>query len=94
MTSRPKPPQSQAAERSAKLDRPGVYFKDPIAVHADPGLTEAEKARVLATLEQDARQLQIASGEGMSNGEPNRLRDVRLARLASLRRGTGRKRRD
>ena len=45
-------------------------FDAPIEIVADPSLSKQEKAETLEDLEQDARQLAIASGEGMSGGEP------------------------
>jgi hypothetical protein len=46
-------------------------FDAPIEVVADPSLSKQEKAEALEDLEQDARQLAIAFGEGMSGGEPD-----------------------
>jgi hypothetical protein len=49
---------------------------------ADPSLSKQEKAEALEDLEQDARQLAIASGEGMSGGEPTALAEVLNAKEA------------
>ena len=43
-------------------------FDAPIEVVTDPSLSKQEKAEALEDLEQDARQLDIASSEGMSGG--------------------------
>jgi hypothetical protein len=57
-------------------------FHAPIEVGADPSLSKQEKAEALEDLEQDARQLAIASGEGMSGGEPTALAEVLHAKEA------------
>jgi hypothetical protein len=41
-------------------------FDAPIEVVTDPSLSKQDKAEALEDLEQDARQLDIASSEGMS----------------------------
>jgi hypothetical protein len=83
-------PDRRTGARRGKVERPHAHFTDPMAVVADNGLTTAEKAEALAALEQDARQLAIASNEGMVDGEPDRLRAVRLARHAlTLGKGRG-----
>ena len=57
-------------------------FDAPIEIVADPSLSKQEKAEALEDLEQDARQLAIASGEGMSGGEPTALAEVLHAKEA------------
>lgn len=57
-------------------------FDAPLEVVADPSRSKPEKAEVLEQLEQDARQLAIASGEGMSEGEPTALAEVLHAKEA------------
>lgn len=57
-------------------------FDAPIKVVIDPSLSKQEKAEALEDLEQDARQLAIASSEGMSAGEPTILAEVLDAKKA------------
>src|ERR1700722_6606150 len=57
-------------------------FDAPGEVVAEPSLSKHEKAEALEDLEQDARQLAIASGEGMSGGEPTALAEVLHAKEA------------
>lgn len=49
-------------------------------VVADPSLSTPEKLVAVNSLEQDARQLAIASAEGMHGGEATRLHDIRQAK--------------
>jgi hypothetical protein len=57
-------------------------YRRPIEVITDPLLSKQEKAESLEDLEQDARQLATASGEGMSGGEPTALAEVLCERGA------------
>jgi hypothetical protein len=59
-----------------KIHRPHAHFESPHEVVVDPELSKAQKIEVLNSLEQDARQLAIASSEGMSDGEATGLQDV------------------
>ena len=52
----------------------------PAEIVADSSLSKQEKVEVLEDLEQDARQLAIASNEGMSGGEPTALSEVLQAK--------------
>ena len=45
-------------------------------VVGDPALSKEQKKDVLDVLEQDARQLSVASSEGMTGGEPTGLHEV------------------
>jgi hypothetical protein len=65
-------------------DNPQTHpnLESPIKVVADPSLSKQEKAEALDALEQDARQLAIASSEGMSGGEPTALAEVLHAKEA------------
>ena len=65
-----------------KQDNPQTHanFDAPLEVVADPSLSVPEKAKALEDLEQDARQLAIASSEGMSGGEPTALAEVLQAK--------------
>ncbi len=60
----------------SKLEKPHTHFDTPDQVVADPALSKQEKEKALDTLEQDARQLSVASDEGMSGGEPTNLQEV------------------
>jgi hypothetical protein len=57
-------------------------FNTPLEVVVDPSLSKPEKAEALEQMEQDARQLAIAAGEGMSGGEPTALAEVLHAKEA------------
>ena len=71
---------SGTSRAQAKVEHPAKDFSNPIEVVADPALSTPEKFTVLNSLEQDARQLAIASAEGMDGGEETRLRDVMQAK--------------
>jgi hypothetical protein len=45
-------------------------------VVGDPALSKEQKKDALDVLEQDARQLSVASAEGMTGGEPTGLHEV------------------
>ena len=68
----------------SRQDDPQTHpnFHAPVEVVADPSLSKQEKAEALEDLEQDARQLATASGEGMSGGEPTALAEVLHAKEA------------
>jgi hypothetical protein len=57
-------------------------FDAPIEIVADPSLSKQEKAEALEDLEQEARQLAIASGERMSGREPTPLVEALHAKEA------------
>jgi hypothetical protein len=59
-----------------------VLALSPSGPVGDPSLSKQEKAEALEDLEQDARQLAIASDEGMSGGEPTALAEVLHAKEA------------
>ena len=63
-----------------KAERPHAYFEKPGDVVVDLTLTKDEKSAALEAMEQDARQLAIASDEGMAGGERNKLQDVLVAK--------------
>lgn len=63
-----------AARREA--EQPANAFSDPSQVVSDPRLSVGEKRATLDSLEQDARQLAVASAEGMAGGEESKLRNV------------------
>jgi hypothetical protein len=68
----------------SRQDKPHTHpnFDAPIEVVADPSRSKQEKTEALEDLEQDARQLAIASSEGMSGGEPTALAEVLHAKEA------------
>jgi hypothetical protein len=57
-------------------------FDAPIEIVADPSLSKQEKAKALEDLEQEARQLAIASGERISGREPTPLAEALHAKEA------------
>jgi hypothetical protein len=63
-----------------KLARPHEEFEHPAQVVTDPALSNREKRAVLESLEQDAKQMAVASEEGMGGGEATNLRDVLVAK--------------
>lgn len=63
-----------------KTARPHAHFDAPHEVVVDPALSKEQKIEALDSLEQDARQLAIASSEGMSDGEATGLQEVLHAR--------------
>ena len=65
---------------SNKTARPHAHFDAPHEVVVDPALSKEQKIEALDSLEQDARQLAIASSEGMSDGETTGLQEVLHAR--------------
>ena len=50
--------------------------EQPHKVVADPELSTKKKAKILDTMEQDARLLDTATAEGMTGGKPSNLRQV------------------
>lgn len=62
--------------RQDKVEKPHANFDTPREVIAEPGLSKDEKAKALDAMEQDARQLEIASAEGMQGGERSKLPEV------------------
>jgi hypothetical protein len=66
------PPAKVASERRTVVH--------PAHMVVDPALSKDQKAHALAAMEQDARQLSIATAEGMGGGEPAQLHDVLVAK--------------
>ncbi len=62
--------------KEAKIEKPHAFFVEPHDVVIDPALSKTQKADILETLEQDARQMSAASNEGMTGGELANLHDV------------------
>jgi hypothetical protein len=79
MQSRSKP-RTKPVTHSATSPVSGKTCAEPAHVVADPDLSSREKILVLTSLEQDARQLSIATAEGMSGGEETNLRGVLQAK--------------
>jgi hypothetical protein len=68
--SKPRAKTGSAASRCrAKVEHPAKVFSDPAEVAADPDLSTRDKLAALNSLEQDAKQLAVASAEGMDGGE-------------------------
>ena len=67
---------------ASKVEKPHAHFDAPHEVVIDPALSKEQKVEALNSLEQDARQLAIAAGEGMSGGEDATLQEVLHAKDA------------
>src|SRR5688572_8322935 len=65
-----------------KVEQPHAHFEIPAEVVIDPALSKDDKVRALGAMEQDARQMAVASAEGMGGGEPTVLAEVLTARDA------------
>jgi hypothetical protein len=61
---------------------PTTNFDAPGRVVASTLLSKAEKTAALDVLEQDSRELAVATYEGMEGGEPTALTEVLLAKAA------------
>ncbi len=68
----------------SSIRHPAKEFSDPAEVLADRSLSAAQKRAALDALEQDARQLAVASSEGMAGGEQTKLRNVLQAERDAL----------
>jgi len=66
-------------DKKKALTSPSSVFKHPADVVACGDLTKAEKTAILKQWELDARLLQVASEEGMSEGEGSLFADVKKA---------------
>ena len=66
---------------------PTKIFDSPAQVLA-ASITKAEKLKVLKSWEDEAHQLQAATGENMTGGEPSRIDEVRKA-IDTLEKTTG-----
>jgi hypothetical protein len=76
-----RPIQTTAAEAN-KIERPHAHFRQPGEVVVDLSLSKHQKENALETMEQDARQLAVASAEGMTGGEDTKLHEVLEAKAA------------
>jgi hypothetical protein len=59
---------------------PAVEFKRPVDVVKSKTINDEDKKKILKQWEVDARGLSRAGDEGMGDGEPSRLTEVRDAR--------------
>ena len=65
---------------------PTRYYIHATDVLRDRRLTDPDRLEILRSWERDARELSVASDEGMSGGEPARLSEVSKALLEVERR--------
>jgi hypothetical protein len=63
--------ENEAAGEATAMTTHGAH-----QVVGDPALSKEQKKDALEVLEQDARQLSVASAEGMTGGEPTGLHEV------------------
>jgi hypothetical protein len=80
MSLRPRAATDNQEELPAKVTSQRTTVVHPAQVVVDPALSKNQKARALAAMEQDARQLSTATAEGMGGGEPTRLHEVLVAK--------------
>jgi len=66
-------------DKKKALINPSSVFKTPAEVVACADLSTEEKAAILKQWELDARLLQVATEEGMGDGERSLLTDVKKA---------------
>ena len=75
-----------ASTKDQESEHPAREFSDPAELVANPSLSAQEKCSALDALEQDARQIAVATAEGMAGGEATRLRAVLEAKRTFERR--------
>ena len=68
-----------AKDYDRALIAPEQVFPTPMAVVMTESMTPEQKLKVLKHWEANARDLQVASEENMTGGEPSRLSEVRSA---------------
>lgn len=66
-------------DKKEALVNPSKEFDQPKDVVESRDLSREEKKKALEQWEIDARLMQVASEEGMTGGEPNRLGEVKKA---------------
>ena len=76
------PNEARGDEVQQKVEQPHAHFENPAEVVVDPALSKDNKVRALEAMEQDARQMAVASAEGMGGGERSGLADVLAAKDA------------
>lgn len=72
--------EARSDEAQHKVEQPHDHFAGPAEVVVDPALSKDDKVRVLEAMEQDARQMAVASDEGMDGGEGTALAEVLAAK--------------
>ncbi len=72
--------QARRDEVQHKVEQPHAHFGNPAEVVVDAALSKDDKVRALEVMEQDARQMAVASAEGMGGGERAALDDVLAAK--------------
>jgi hypothetical protein len=80
MSNRPRAATDKQEALPAKVTSQRATVVHPSHMIVDPALSKDQKARALAAMEQDARQLSTATAEGMGGGEPTRLHEVLVAK--------------
>jgi hypothetical protein len=77
-------PKADAMAKKQLLDdiktNPANFYRTPNDVARDRRFSDAEKLEILEAWERDARALSVADEEGMTGGEPSRLKAVVEAR--------------
>jgi hypothetical protein len=68
-----------AKDYDRALLSPASVFDQPMDVVAADSLTAQQKLEILKRWEAEATNLEVATAENMSGGEPSRLGEVRLA---------------
>ncbi len=68
---------------------PARFYPAPSDVVRDRRFSDPERLEILEAWERDARALAVADDEGMSGGEPSRLRTVVKARMEVQERVSG-----
>jgi hypothetical protein len=68
---------------------PARFYPAPTDVVRDRRFSDPERLEILEAWERDARALSVADDEGMSGGEPSRLKTVVKARLEVQERMSG-----
>jgi len=61
--------------KHAKIDHPATHYQKPGDIPGDEALSHEEKAKALNTWEEDARQLMVASNEGMAESDESAQSD-------------------
>jgi hypothetical protein len=69
------PTDTEHPDTDNRLKNPASHFEKPSQVVNDKKLSHGEKEEALNTWEQDARQLLIASNEGMTASDEGNTRD-------------------
>ena len=82
----PRAPGRRGTPAELDMDRallnPAAVFRTPDDVLHDPRLIHARKREILERWLWDARLIEVAAEEGMGEGEPSRLDEIKRALLA------------